>query len=216
MAFQFTGFHHSGSGPWNKSLPFIIQCLFSHISNLDSVWFISVFASFLLSWFLCGCLEPKLRNTRSSGSWRFFLFFFFFHTLSHSLPLCVSASLYSAVKTPQPPSHGCHSNHLPALTSYVSVRAFVYVSAGKSACALRDVTYWKSVRWLLVLPPWGFSLIRGCLCFTKLHTHTQPHTYAHTQAHVRAHTLTLERLPVYLNLMCCNCGSWVWLWIFQF
>lgn len=212
MAFQFTGFHHSGSGPWNKSLPFIIQCLFSHISNLDSVWFISVFASFLLSWFLCGCLEPKLRNTRSSGSWRFFLFFFLSLSLSLFTSLCLSASLYSAVKTPQPPSHGCHSNHLPALTSYVSVRSCM----------------WARVR---VRARWGTwhigKVSAGCLsyhleafplseavCVTQnyTHTHTQPHTYAHT----RAHTLTLERLPVYLNLMCCNCGSWVWLWIFQF
>lgn len=144
------------------------------------------------------------------GELEIFSFFFFFHSLSHSLPLCVSASLYSAVKTPQPPSHGCHSNHLPALTSYVSVRSCM----------------WARVR---VRARWGTwhigKVSAGCLsyhleafplseavCVTQnyTHTHTQPHTYAHTQAH----TLTLERLPVYL--MCCNCGSWVWLWFFQF
>lgn len=135
-------------------------------------------------------LSWEIQGLQGAGDF----FFFFFLSLSLSLftSLCLSASLYSAVKTPQPPSHGCHSNHLPALTSYVSVRAFVYVSAGKSACALRDVTYWKSVRWLLVLPPWGFSLIRGCLCYTKLHTHNHTHTTTHLCTRTSTHTHTRE------------------------
>ena len=175
MAFQFTGFHHSGSGPWNKSLPFIIQCLFSHISNLDLVWFISVFASFLL--LLLAFSVSTLRNTRSSGSW----IFFFSSTLSHT----VSASLYSAVKLP---SHlhavAIVTTYPPSLRTWACDRVCTLgMCVSKSACALRDVTYWKSVRWLLVSPPWGFSLIRGCLRYTKLHTHTQPHTSSHTSTH---------------------------------
>lgn len=148
------------------------------------------------------------------GELEIFSFFFFFHTLSHSLPLCVSLPL-STVQWKLP----SHLHTVAIVTTYPpSLRTWACVRS----------CMWARVR---VRARWGTwhigKVSAGCLsyhleafplseavCVTQnyTHTHTQPHTYAHTQAH----TLTLERLPVYLNLMCCNCGSWVWLWIFQF
>lgn len=124
-------------------------------------------------------LSWEIQGLQGAGDF----FFFFFLSLSLSLftSLCLSASLYSAVKTPQPPSHGCHSNHLPALTSYVSVRSCM----------------WARVR---VRARWGTwhigKVSAGCLsyhleafplseavCVTQNYTHTTTHLCTRTSTH---------------------------------
>lgn len=75
----------------------IILFLPSHISPVDWIYLLLPLSLsvVLLSQFLCGCLEPKSRNTRSRGNCIFFPSILF-----HISSFSVSACLYSAVKLP--------------------------------------------------------------------------------------------------------------------
>lgn len=138
----------------------------------------------------------------------FSFFFFLSHSLTLFTSLCLSASLYSAVKTPQPPSHGCHSNHLPALTSYVSVRFRVCEREPECVCVERRDILEKCPPVACLTTLRLFPYQRLSALHKTTHTHIHNHTLMHTHKHMYEHTHSHSRgFPCTMYLMRCNCGS---------
>lgn len=144
----------------------IILFLPSHISPVDWIYLLLPLSLsvVLLSQFLCGCLEPKSRNTRSRGNCIFFPSILF-----HISSFSVSACLYSAVKLPS----NLHmvaivTTYPPSLCAWmcVCVRKFWIQNMSMWTCVcVKDLS--KSTTFLI--------------CHISQHTHICADTHTHKE-----------------------------------